>query len=171
MHSPTSWALRDTPCAFRPVRRRTFDEVESGVAHARGIGFDNVLARGVAAAEALSTETVYAGFSMGVMPAQKLVQTRAGAKGALFFESCLPVSEFGQWPEGVPVQIHGGVDDEWFAEYLEFARDLADSSPTAELFLYSGTAHLFADSSLDAYNREAAGVLLERTLSFLAALS
>lgn len=150
---------------------RTFGDLESGVAHARQIGFDNVLARGVAAAESLSSELVYAGFSMGVMSAQKLAQTRKGAVGALFLESCLPVSEFGQWPEGLPVQIHGGVDDEWFAEDLEFARQLADSTPVAELFLYSGTAHLFSDSSLDSYDSEAADLILERTLSFLAKLS
>lgn len=150
---------------------RTFGDVESGVAYAQEIGFDTILARGVAAAESLPSEIVYAGFSMGVMSAQQLAQTRAGAVGALLFESCLPVSEFGQWPEGVPVQIHGGPDDEWFAEDLEFARQLADSSSAAELFLYPGTAHLFADSSLAAYDPEAAGLLVKRVRSFLAALS
>lgn len=149
---------------------RTFGDVESGVAHAREIGFDNVLARGVAAAEALPESLVYAGFSMGVMSAQKLAQTRPGAVGALFFDSCLPVSEFGAWPDGLPVQIHGGTDDDWFAEDLEFAQQLADSVPTAELFLYSGTKHLFADPSLAAYDAPAAGLLRERTLSFLAGL-
>lgn len=150
---------------------RTFDTVESGVDHAREIGFDNVLARGVAAADDLPNNVVYAGFSLGVMPAQKLAQTRAGAAGALFFDSCLPVSEFGTWPDGLSAQIHGGVDDEWFAEDLEFARKLADSVPTAELFLYSGTAHLFADSSLASYDPAAAGLVLERTKTFLAGLS
>ena len=150
---------------------RTFGDVESGVDHARELGFDNVLQKGVAAADALPKDVVYAGFSMGVMPAQKLAQTRQGALGALFFDSCLPVSEFGSWPEGLPAQIHGGVDDEWFVEYLESARQLADSVPTAELFLYSGTEHLFADSSLTSYDAAAAGLLLDRTLSFLAGLA
>ncbi|GAB3923436.1 dienelactone hydrolase [Microlunatus endophyticus] len=150
---------------------RTFGDVESGVAHAQQLGFGQVFARGVAAADELPTELVYAGFSMGVMPAQKLTQTRLGAVGALFYDSCLPVSEFGEWPDGVPVQIHGGTDDEWFAEDLEAARALADSTPAAELFLYSGTAHLFADSSLDAYDPAAAELVLERTLSFLENLS
>lgn len=150
---------------------RTFGDVEAGVEHAREIGFDNVLARGVAAADELPNALVYAGFSMGVMSAQKLAQTRAGAIGALFYESCLPVEEFGAWPEGLPVQIHGGVDDEWFAEDLEFAEKLAGSSPNAELFRYSGTKHLFADSSLASYDAQAAGLLLERTLAFLAELA
>jgi len=150
---------------------RTFDDVESGVAHAQEIGFDTVVARGAAAAGVLPAEVVYAGFSMGVMPAQKLAQTRSGAVGALFMDGCLPVEEFGTWPEGVPVQIHGGADDEWFAEDLASARALADSSSTAELFLYSGTAHLFADSSLRGHDPDAAGLLRERALAFLAELS
>lgn len=150
---------------------RTFEDVESGVDHARELGFDNLLSRGVAAADTLPKDIVYAGFSMGVMPAQKLAQTRAGAGGALFFDSCLPVSEFGSWPEGLQAQIHGGVDDEWFAEDLESAEQLADSTPNVELFRYSGTAHLFADSSLKSYDAKAAGLLLERTLSFLAGLA
>ncbi len=150
---------------------RTFGDVESGVAYARAIGFDTVLARGVAAADSLPTNVVYAGFSMGVMAAQKLAQTRPGAVGALLLEGCLPVSEFGQWPDGVPVQIHGGVDDEWFAEDLPFAQELAASSPAAELFLYSGTKHLFADPSLDSFDPEAAAVLRERVLTFLDTLT
>jgi dienelactone hydrolase len=150
---------------------RTFADIESGVGHAREIGFDTVLARGVEAADSLPKDVVYAGFSMGVMPAQQLAQTRAGAAGALLFDACLPVAEFGSWPDGLPAQIHGGADDEWFAEDLAAARDLADSVSGAELFLYSGTAHLFADSSLTAYDAEAAGLLLDRTLAFLAGLS
>ncbi|MEL7975839.1 dienelactone hydrolase family protein [Isoptericola sp. F-RaC21] len=149
---------------------RTFDDVETGVAHAQELGFDTVLARGAAAADDLPADLVYAGFSMGVMPAQRLAQTRPGAVGALFLDACLPVEEFGAWPEGLPVQIHGGLDDEWFAEDLESARALADSTPTAELFLYSGTAHLFADSSLSGHDAQAAGLVLQRALAFLGAL-
>ncbi len=115
---------------------------------------------------------MYAGFSLGVMPAQKLTQTRPGARGALFFDSCLPVEEFGDaWPAGVPVQIHGMTDDPWFAEDLPAAEALAAAAPDdAELFLYPGKAHLFADSSLPAYDAEAATLLLQRTLPFLAKL-
>src|SRR4028118_611954 len=85
-----------------------FDDLEEGLAYARKLGFESILERGRAAAEGHPHDLVYAGFSLGVMPAQMLAQTRPGAKGALLFHSCIPTAEFGaQWPEGVPVQIHG----------------------------------------------------------------
>jgi len=61
---------------------RTFETVEEGVGYAKEVGFGEVLERGVRAAEELPTEVVYAGFSLGGMPAQQLAQTRAGASGA-----------------------------------------------------------------------------------------
>ena len=152
---------------------RTFDTVSDGVAHAAGIGFDTVLARGVAAADGLGTHLVYAGFSLGVMPAQQLAQTRAGAAGALLMYSCLPVEEFGAaWPTGVPVQVHGMDADPIFAEEgdLDAARALVAGTDDAELFLYSGTQHLFADSSLPSYDAAAATLLTGRVLEFLRAL-
>ena len=87
---------------------RTFDSIEEGMSFVKELGFGEVMARGERAVEALPAELVYAGFSLGVVPAQKLAQTRPGARGALFFYSCIPVSEFGQtWPKGLPVQVHG----------------------------------------------------------------
>ena len=85
--------------------------------------------------------------------------------------SCLPVSEFGTaWPAGLPVQVHGKVGDEFFAEDLEAAQALADSTDRAELFLYPGEEHLFADSSLPAYDPDAAALLMKRVLAFLDAV-
>jgi dienelactone hydrolase len=122
----------------------------------------------VAAADAFDSGVVYAGFSFGVMVAQQLAQTRQGARGALLMYSCLPVSEFGgAWPDGVPVQIHGKEGDEFFLEDIEAARALADTAPLAELYLYPGDEHLFADSSLPAYDPDAAALLTERVLAFL----
>ena len=124
--------------------------------------------RGVAAAQEIDPEVVYAGFSFGVMVAQQLAQTRPGARGALLMYSCLPVSEFGDsWPEGVPVQVHGKEADPFFAEDLEAAQALVDSTDRAELFLYPGEQHLFADSSLPDYDAAAASLLTERVLAFL----
>jgi dienelactone hydrolase len=115
---------------------------------------------------------VYAGFSLGVMPAQKLAQTRPGAAGALLFESCAPVSEFGDaWPAGVPVQIHGMDADEYFAGEgdIDAARELVASADEAELYVYPGDQHLFADRSLPSYDADAATLLTTRVLDFLAA--
>ncbi len=150
---------------------RTFDTLEEGMAFARVTGFGALAERGVAAANDLGPELVYAGFSFGVMAAQQLAQTRPGARGALLMYSCLPVSEFGDaWPEGVPVQVHGKDADPFFVEDLEAAQALVASSEQAELFLYPGEEHLFADSSLPAYDADAATLLTERVLAFLAAV-
>jgi len=147
---------------------RTFGTIEEGMAFAREAGFEALAERGVAAAGSVGAEVVYAGFSFGVMIAQQLAQTRAGARGALLMCGCLPVSEFGDaWPESVPAQVHGKEGDEFFLEDIDAARALVESSTRAELFLYPGTEHLFADSSLPAYDRAATTLLTERVLAFL----
>lgn len=143
---------------------------DADVEHPRRVGFDTLMERGIAAADELGPALVYAGFSFGVMPAQRLAQTRAAARGALLFESCLPVSEFGDaWPTGVPVQVHGMDADPIFAGEgdLDAARALVESTPQAELFLYPGRVHLFADSSLPSYDEKAAALLMRRVLHFL----
>lgn len=151
---------------------RTFDTIEAGMAFAREAGFGALAERGVAAAEALPQDVVYAGFSFGVVIAQRLAQTRPGARGALLMYSCLPVSEFGDaWPDGVPVQVHGKEGDEFFLEDIDAARAIVESSDQAELFLYPGDEHLFADSSLPAYDPAAAALLTERVLAFLDTVS
>jgi dienelactone hydrolase len=150
---------------------RTFETVEEGVDHARSLGFENVLNAGVAAADGLPADLVYIGFSLGVMPAQKLAQTRAGARGALLLHSCVPVEEFGTvWPEGVPVQVHSMDADPFFVDEgdIEAARALVESTNEAELFLYPGNKHLFADSSIASYDAGAAALLMQRVLEFLA---
>ena len=153
---------------------RVFDDLEGGLDYARDVGFGTILERGRAAAEALPQGVVYAGFSLGVMPAQMLAQTRESAKGALLLHACLPVAEFGgSWPDGVRVQVHGMDADPFFADEgdLDAARVLVATTPDAELFLYPGDQHLFADSSLPSYDKDAAEVLTERVLGFLDAAS
>ncbi|HEX2378126.1 MAG TPA: dienelactone hydrolase family protein [Gaiellales bacterium] len=147
---------------------RRFDTIEEGMAFARETGFGELAAKGLAAADEVGDGAVYAGFSFGVMPAQELAQTRAGARGAVLMSGCLPVSEFGDaWPEGVPVQVHGKEADPFFEEDLEAARELAGSTDQAELFLYPGEEHLFADSSLPGFDAAAADLLVERVVAFL----
>jgi dienelactone hydrolase len=149
---------------------RTFDTIEEGMHYADEVGFGKVIERGVHAVEGKPSELVYAGFSMGVLPAQKLAQTRAGARGALLFHACVPVSEFGSsWPQGVPVQVHGMDADPFFVGEgdIDAARALVEEADDGELFLYPGDQHLFADSSLSSYDEAAAALLLQRVLSFL----
>jgi dienelactone hydrolase len=127
----------------------TFDDLEEGLAFVEKLGWAEVLERGERAVVALPAHVVYAGFSLGVIPAQKLAQTRAGARGALFFHACLPVSEFGDtWPHGLPVQIHAMDGDPFFVDEgdIDAARALVDQVEEAELFLYPGNQHLFADT-------------------------
>lgn len=127
---------------------RTFATVEEGVAHIEEVGFDHLVEAGVEVAYELPSELVYAGFSFGVLPAQRLAQQRAGALGALLYHSGLPVSVFGDhWPPRVPLQVHVMADDE--LGEVELARDLVDQAG-GHLYLYDGSAHLFTDPSLDA---------------------
>lgn len=148
---------------------RTFGSIDEGIAYAEEVGFPGLIERGVREADGLPNELVYAGFSLGVLPAQKLAQTRPGARGGLFFYSFVPVEEFGSWPEGVPAQIHGMDADPFFADEgdIDAARALVDSTTNAELFVYSGDQHYFADSSLPSYDEGATKQLTERVLAFL----
>jgi dienelactone hydrolase len=148
---------------------RTLGSIQEGFEFQKSV--DGQALADAAVAE-LGPGLVYAGFSWGVMQAQRLAQTRPGARGALLYESCVPISgewAFGPWPEGVPVQVHGKDDDEFFAHEgdLDAARDLVEKVPDAELFTYPGPEHLFADSSLASYDAESTVLLTKRVLEFL----
>jgi dienelactone hydrolase len=147
----------------------TFESLDDGIGYARRVGFDTILERGVAAAEGLPGELVYAGLSLGAMPAQKLAQTRPGAKGAVLLHAAIPPSEFGgAWPPGVPLQIHLMEQDEFALEGdLDAARELENTVEGATLFLYPGDRHLFTDSSLADYDEAAATLVKQRVVSFL----
>jgi dienelactone hydrolase len=149
-------------------RGNVFDTLEEGLAYAGEVGFGAVGQRGLDAAADLPGEVVYIGFSLGVMPAQELAQTKPGARGAQLAGSCIPASEWGGWPAGVPVQIHGMDADEIFVGEgdLDAARALVDSTSDAELFLYPGKAHLFFDASLPSYDAEQTAVFTRRVLEF-----
>jgi dienelactone hydrolase len=153
---------------------KTFAELADGIAYAGQVGFGTILERGRLAAEDLPNEIAYAGFSLGAMPAQMLAQTRPGAKGAVLLHAAVPISEFGgTWPQGLPLQIHMMEADELAVRDgdLDVARELAETIETAELFLYPGDRHLFADSSLPDYDESAARSVEQRVLGFLAAVA
>ena len=151
---------------------RTFQSIEEGLAYIGEIGFDEMRDRGVRVADEMPPGLVYAGFSFGVLPAQKLAQTRPGARGALLFHSCLPISgewAFGPWPDGVAAQIHGMDNDPIFVGEgdIDAARKIVEKVADAELFLYPGDQHYFADSSLPSYDADATALLTIRVLEFL----
>lgn len=149
---------------------RTFSSLEEGLIFVKEIGFKEVMERGVRAARKHSCDVVYAGFSLGVMAAQQLAQTREGARGALFFHACVPTSAFqSQWPQDLPVQIHAMKEDPYFVEDgdINAARNLVASANHAELFLYEGKEHLFTDSSLESYDADATKLVINRILDFL----
>lgn len=147
---------------------RVFDELTDGVSCRDGIGFPELIARATAAVEPLPDRLVYAGFSMGCAPAQMFTQTRPGAAGALLFHGALPSATFETpWPPSTPLAIHTMEHDEWVD--MTDARLLADEA-RAELFLYPGSGHLFADPDLAEYDEKAADLLMTRTLDFLSRL-
>lgn len=147
----------------------TFATIPEGFAFARGLD-DDALAD--AAVADLPADVVFAGISMGGGQAQRFAQTRPGALGAVLLETCIPITgewAFGPWPDGLPAQIHGMDQDEFFAKEgdLDAARVLVESGADAEIFLYPGDAHLFEDSSLPQFDAAATDLLVERVLTFL----
>jgi len=146
---------------------RTFGTIDDGMAYSEELGGPMaIVERGRAAVVTLPSEAVYVGFSLGVLPAQSLAQTRPGARGAVLCYSALPLGEWGanwpaRWPDGVPLQLHILDGDEDFG----IAQQLAATVPGAELFVYPGSEHYFAE-----HDEQAAALLLERALGFLAAV-
>jgi dienelactone hydrolase len=145
----------------------TFETLDKGVAHAQLIGFAEIIALGVAAAADLDpSTTVYAGFSLGVLPAQQLAQSQPEALGAIFYHGGERVSAFGdKWPASVALQMHVTESDPWIE--FDVVQDLARDAPDSELFVYPGEAHLVADASLPDYDPTIAGLILERSIRFL----
>jgi dienelactone hydrolase len=144
---------------------RMFSAIEDGIAYSDELGGPMAiveLAR--EAVESLPQDVLYIGFSLGVLAAQSLAQTRPGARGAVLCYSALPLGEWGDnwpaaWPGGVRLQIHMLDGDEDF----EFAEDLAAAVEGAELFVYEGAEHYFAEHDADA-----AAQLDQRVLELLA---
>jgi dienelactone hydrolase len=160
-----------TPDLFEGEQAGSLDE---GFAIAQRIGDDALRERADRAVADLPPGVVYAGLSFGVVAAQRLAQTRPGARGALFYESCLPITgewAVGPWPDGVAVQVHGMDQDQFFALEgdVDAARELvgAVGPELGELFVYPGDRHLFTDSSLPSYDADATALVVERSRAFL----
>jgi dienelactone hydrolase len=151
--------------------------IEDGAALVDQLGMEELTARADRALEPLPAALVYAGFSFGAATAQRSAQTRPGARGALLYEGCLPISgewAIGPWPAALPAQIHGMDKDPFFALEgdIDAAREIAAAAGPGlgELFVYPGDVHLFTDSSLPTYDRTATALVIERSLAFLGRL-
>lgn len=144
---------------------RLFHQLSEGMAYARELG-DVLDARADAAVAGLGATLVYAGMSLGVMPAQRFAQQRPGAVGLLSLHAAILPKYFGPWPDELRAQIHVMDHDEYGD--VDDAKQMAADFEGIELFLYPGDAHLFTDRSLPVYDAAATAVLTERVLEFLA---
>jgi dienelactone hydrolase len=161
-----------TPDLFDGERPAT---IADGIALTERLGDEVLDERAAKAVADLPAGLVYGGFSYGGATAQRFAQTRPGARGALLYEACLPLTgpswAVGPWPDGLPAQIHGMDQDEFFALEgdLDAARALVDTvgADLVELFLYPGDRHLFIDSSLPSYDPDAAALVVNRSRQFL----
>jgi dienelactone hydrolase len=163
-----------TPDLFDGERAAT---VEDGIALVGRIGEETIDARVNEIVAGLPQGLVYGGFSFGGASAQRLAQTRPGARGALMYEAFVSLTAewaFGPWPDGLPVQVHGMDKDPYFALEgdLDAARELAAmiGPALAEVYTYPGDKHLFTDSSLPSYDADATALVLSRSLEFLGRL-
>ena len=149
---------------------RTFDTLDDGVAHAGEIGFETC-----DGTRSAGGGWPAAGTGVCRVLARGDARPEAGADpGRRSWRDPLPrlpaVHGIGaSWPEGVPVQVHAMVADPFFVDEgdLDAARALVAETKEAELFLYPGDRHLFADESLDSYDAAAAAHLRERVKAFL----
>lgn len=160
-----------TPDLFEGERPATVDD---GMTLVRGVGDDEFNRRVDAVLADLPEGLVYAGISWGAGMAQELAQKRPGARGALLYEACLPVTgewAIGPWPDGVPVQIHGMDQDPFFGLEgdIDAARELVETvgPDLAQLFVYPGDQHLFTDSSLPSYGADATALVVQRSRELL----
>jgi dienelactone hydrolase len=148
---------------------RTFTDVHDGMAYVDSIGEETVAARAAELVAPMAQDVVYGGLSMGVARAAEQVLTRPGARAAFFLYGAVAPSWWeATWPTGVPSQAHVTEGDA-FREPDAEAEYVADV-PGAELFVYPGSGHLFAEPGHPDYDEDAASLATSRVLAFLADL-
>ncbi|MFD6666399.1 dienelactone hydrolase family protein [Micromonospora chalcea] len=160
-----------TPDLFDGERPAT---ISDGAALVKRIGGDVLDQRADAVVADLPADLVHAGVSWGAAIAQRLAQTRPGARAALLYEACLPVTgewAIGPWPDDVAVQVHGMEQDPFFGLEgdVDAARELVSivGPERGALYVYPGDRHLFTDSSLPSYDAEATALVVSRSRELL----
>jgi dienelactone hydrolase len=117
----------------------------------------------------MASDLVYGGMSMGAARAAEQVLARPGAKGAFFLYGAIAPSWWeATWPAGVPSQAHVTEGDEYREPDAE--TEYVAEVPGAELFVYPGSGHLFAEPGHPDYDEETARLATERVLEFLSSL-
>lgn len=145
---------------------RTFADVHDGVAYADSVGEDVFAARAAEIVAPMASDLVYGGMSMGAARAAEQVLARPGARGAFFLYGAIAPSWWDTpWPPDVPSQAHVTEGDEWREPEVEAA--YGTEVPSAQLFVYPGSGHLFAEPGHPDYDAAAAGLATERVLAFL----
>lgn len=160
-----------TPDLFEGL---TFVDQTDGLAHFQSIGMDAFVERAEQAVADLPTDVVYAGMSLGVLPAQHLLQRRPGALGALLFHGFIdPTDGPGPWPDDVPVHVFAMDEDPYFVGDgdLEAARAWQAAHPNLEIHLFEGASHLFTEPASPDHDPATTATLLAQSLEILAELS
>ena len=150
---------------------RTFASIGAGLEHVGELGgMGAVIGRAQAVAADLPERVAYVGFSLGVVAAQTARADPRGRHRGGPRVLLRPSRRVRPVAQGVPVQVHGMDADPLFVDEgdLDAARALVEAADDAELFLYPGDQHYFADSSLPSYDAAATALLTERVLALLA---
>ena len=151
-----------------------FDDLDEGLRKRDALGMAEIIGRAREAVAELPAGLVFAGFSLGAVPAELLAASRPGALGAVLMHGAVPVeafSEFGidRWPEGVPVQVHYAAEDPWVdvEEVVPLGDGVREAGATFEEYAYPGAGHLFADPDLPEYDLVSSEEMWKRVLAFL----
>jgi len=151
-----------------------FDDLNEGLRKRDELGYAKIAQRARDAVARLPAELVFAGFSLGAMPAELLAATTPGTRGAVLMHAAIPVKGFGgfgveRWPAGVPVQAHYAVEDPWVeaGEVAALGDAVRGAGAAFEEHAYPGSGHLFADPDLPGYDRASSEEMWRRVLDFL----
>jgi dienelactone hydrolase len=148
---------------------QTSEDYAEAFAMQSEIGDDQILKRAEAAVADAPEDAVLAGVSFGAFLVGRLWGDRGALPGALLLCGIAP------WmvprAAGLPVACHLARPDPFDEESVFTEWQVDARGVDLELHRYDGVGHYFLDPSLPDYNREAAGLCMERSLAFLRALS
>lgn len=149
---------------------QTFPDIDAGLAYVEHLGDQELLTRAEHACAGLPRDVVYAGLSLGVVPAEHLLMTRPGALGALLIHGFVdPAAMAGKWPDNCSVGIFGMEGDPFFVEDgdLAAAQNWRLTHPDMEIYLYPGDGHLFTEPALADYDAATTNALITDAVALL----